>query len=179
MLATIQNYAERVKAGRAVESRIFHAWQAKLQSRGIKLELPTTTEDKKDKIDLWLINPKGKRFSVQVKYRESGDDIIFEIIKNVQNWTIGRDVASVAQLYFFVDRTGKGWLYWSKPLKELADHLTSEAQKSLETSPNQTEWDGQGYEMKRRMDPASGEQKLVAFISPRKFPSIETFEGII
>jgi len=143
------------------------------------LDLPTATEDKNDKIDLWLTNPKGKRYSVQVKYRESGDDIIFEVVKNIQKNLIGRDLASVAQLYFFVDRSGKGWLYWAKPIKELGEKLAADGLRDLANNPDQTNWVGQGYEMKRRSDHASGEQKLVAFISPRKFDPIETFEGII
>lgn len=179
MLATIRDYTERVKQGKEIEWRIVSALRKRLEPRGIKLEVPTNKEDVKDKIDLWVTNPKGRRLSVQVKYRESGDDLIFEIVKNVRLWDDGRDYICRAQLYFFVDRQGTGWLYWTDPIKASVKHLREKAKTDLDLNPCRMQWEDKGWEMKITTDHAHGNDKLMVFFKPTYFPLIERFEKLL
>lgn len=175
MLATITDYNERVANGRRIEKLIFEAMNARLRPRNNCLEEPTREEDKALKIDAWLVNPAKKRYSVQIKYRESGDDIIFECVKDTAQWLPGRDATSEAQLYLCVNRQGTARLYWTAPIKALAAQIVEVAKGE----PNETEWFGDGWELKRRKDHATGIEKLVAFISPSKMRAIEEWRQII
>ena len=180
MLATIQNYDARVAAGRVMEDRIFTALAKVLAPRGITIEPATKTEDVHDKIDRWLNNPKKGRYSVQGKWRESGDDLIFEIVKNVRTWEPGRDSICGAQLYFFVDRQGCGWMYQTAPIKDSVSKLLAEAKADLtDRNPCRTKWDGAGYEMKVTTDHAHGNDKLLVFFLPTHFPLLERFPGLL
>ena len=179
MLATIANYDERISKGRYIESQILKNLNDRVQSRGVKFEEPTEREDIESKIDAWLINPSNKKYSVQVKYRETGDDIIFEVIKDTNRWLDGRDMLSVSQLYLFVNRQGKARLYWTDPIKTKAKELKEIAEKDLTTNPNETKWFGEGWELKKHPDHATGTDKLVAFFNPNLFPVIETWDNIL
>ena len=179
MLANIGDYDERVRQGKKIEWRILNNLRAKLKHRDVRLEDPTSSEDVQSKIDAWLGSPKSKRYSVQIKYRETGDDLIFEVVKNTATWTLGRDLRSVAQLYLVVDRGGTARLYWTAPIKVLAKKLMEEAKIDLTTEPSKIEWSGNGYEMKRTIDRAQGNSKIVAFFDPTRFDAIETWEGLI
>jgi hypothetical protein len=179
MLATIIDYEQRVKSGRHIEALILEAMRKRVEGRNVVFEEPTNQEDLYDKIDAWLINPIGKRYSVQIKYRESGDDIIFEVCKDIPSWSPGRDLLSVSQLYLFVDRDKTARLYWTAPIHADAQVLFEQAKKDLTEHPEKTQWFGEGYEMFRRPDRANGKDKLVAFFSPRRFAVIEQWNNLI
>lgn len=179
MIATITDYNKRVEAGRKVESQIFNALRILLPKHGIKIEEPTAEEDRRSKIDAWLTTSEGKRFSLQIKYRESGDDIIFEVVKDISDWTPGRDLISVADLYLVVDREKTGRLFRTGPIKREATRLLEIAKQDLTTSPNKVIWIGSGYELRLTTDHAHGNTKLMAFFHPSKFEVIQKWNNII
>jgi len=99
---------DRVEIGRKLEALIVKNWIPPLATLGCKILDVTTDEDKYQKLDRWMITAKGTRLSVQIKARtEGGDDLPYEIIKNMDTGEIGRDLKGKADLYLYVDRSGR------------------------------------------------------------------------
>ena len=93
---------KRVAAGKKMELRIIDSMNA----AGFMVTAATAQEDLYQKIDGWL---DGQ--SIQIKYRETGDDILFEVYKD---WTKAlRDVTFTAKQTFTHVLIGlvKGLLY--------------------------------------------------------------------
>ena len=179
MLATISDYAERIRQGKEIESQIIESWRTRLVPINFTLEAPTEQEDIQDKIDVWLINPLSRRFSVQVKYRETGDDLIFEAVKDLATWKDGRDYISKAELYFFIDRLKTGWLYKTQAIKDSVKLLREMVQKDLQENTGQTHWKAVGCDLKVTVDHANGNSKLMAFFVPTHFPVLMKFDKLI
>lgn len=163
MLNTITDYSSRIAAGKAKEALIID----ELRIKGLNIELPTASQDKYDKIDGFFITAKTqKRLSFQLKFRESGDDVIFEIIKDWDNNIEGRDLISKAEVYIIVDRHGKVNMYSTKLIKDKAKELLDLA----DSNPKENQ-EGNGWQMKFTIDKATGSTKLMAYLKPTLFPS--------
>lgn len=172
MLANISNYSDRIDAGKRVEKTILDA----LRQKGYKINDPTSTEDKYDKIDGWWIGTKGTPYSVQVKFRQSGDDILFELVKDLNKNIPGRDLISKAHVYLVADRSGMTRMFLTKPIKEKAQHILDDIQKELKTQPNKTNWNGSGWQAKLQIDRAHGQPKIVAYFRPSLFQALATWQ---
>ena len=165
MLANIQNYSQRIHAGKQVEHRIL----ASLRKMGHKIENPTADEDKYDKIDGWWIDKHLKKYPVQVKFRQSGDDILFELIKDIDKKIEGRHMLSKAVLYLVADSSGKTRLLPTSQIKKKASELLNIALKDMDEQPFKTRWSGAGWQMNLQIDRAGGQRKLVAYFDPKLF----------
>jgi hypothetical protein len=172
MLANIQNYSDRIAAGKQVEKSILDA----LRQKGYKIKDPSTGEDKYDKIDGWWIGTKGTPYSVQVKFRQSGDDILFELTKDIDKNIPGRDLISKAMVYLVADRSGTTRMFLTKPIKEKGQQILNTIQQDLQKEPNKTNWGGNGWEAKVQVDRAGGQRKIVAYFSPRMFEALATWQ---
>jgi len=162
MLATITNYADRIAAGKATEKVILDA----LRKQGVVIEDATPEEDSDDKIDGWIVKD-GIRYALQVKFRETGDDILFEVVKDLEKNIPGRDSVSKAHYYLVVDRAGTARLFLIAPIKKLALQLLTIVQGLWRTG--KTRWKGIGWELKITIDRANGHTKLMAYFNPGKF----------
>jgi hypothetical protein len=98
----------RVRNGRNRENQIAKALK---EQHGLPLVEPTEAEDKYRKIDRWLVQGDS-RTAVQIKYRESGDDLLVEVWDKWFGWghefnKLGRDVQGDSKLYAVLrlDRT--------------------------------------------------------------------------
>lgn len=171
LTADIQNYNDRIEAGKKKEAQIIR----QLRKQGVKIEDPTPQEDMYDKIDGWMTDSKGVKLSVQIKFRESGDDIIFEIMKDLDKDKPGRDLISKADLYLVVDRKGKGRLLKTSQIKGFAKKLADAIQEAIVKAPDRRKWEGKGWEVKITYDRASGNKKLMGFFAPTMFPSIASW----
>jgi hypothetical protein len=154
------DYLSRVALGKAKEQQAIDL----LCSKGVVIEAPTTREDMYDKIDGWVVE-NGSRLAMQVKVREGGDDIIFEIVKDIDREIIGRDSVSKAHYYLVVDRRGTARMFLTEPIKKMAEHLLQVA-RNLSTKES---WRGIGWEMKITVDKAHGNRKLMAYLKPGLF----------
>lgn len=153
------DYQTRVQKGRALEPSIIKA----VRSKGIKTRDATRHEDMHKKIDFW-IESQGQWYSVQIKQREGGDDIIFEVYKDAYNETQppnGRDYRGDAQLYLAVDTAGRGWLANKNALKKVVDEYLQ--QFGVESS------NYKGVQFKRTNDRNTGYPKLMAFFPPNQY----------
>lgn len=163
MLNTITNYADRIQAGREKESEVIDA----LKSKGLNIELPSQHQDMYDKIDGFILTAKTqKRLSFQLKFREGGDDIIFEIIKDWDANVEGRDLVSKAELYVVVSRQGIINIYQANDIKAKAKELLALADEKPKVNQ-----EGHGWQLKFTVDKANFKTKLMGFFSPKLFKS--------
>jgi len=172
LTADIGNYNQRIAAGKVKEKAIVD----QLRKYGIKIDDPTAQEDMYDKIDGWIYDKTGAKKSVQIKFRESGDDIIFEIVKDLDQNRPGRDMISKAELYLVVDRSGSGKLISTDAVKKKASELLKVVQSDLQKVPNKTQWSGVGWEVKITQDRAHGQNKLMGYFNPKMFSIIHNWK---
>lgn len=127
--------SERVKVGKEYEQQILN----KLTKYGT-VEPSSTQEDIKFKLD-GFFTPKdpmfgdlvGKRVPVQIKKRsQSGDDILFEIERDFDHGTIGRDQKGNSTLYVVSDRSGKIGIFKTERLKKIVNLLLKKDPQRLE-----------------------------------------------
>jgi hypothetical protein len=168
MLANISNYSDRISAGKVVEKTILDS----LRQKGYKIEDPTPAEDKEDKIDGWWITPKNDRWPLQVKFRETGDDILFELVKDLDRNIPGRDIISKAKLYLVVDRGGKARMFLTDPIKTYAQKIVAALVPVIRRDEGKGVWSGNNWEVRVQTDRAHGQRKLVAYFGPSLFSSI-------
>lgn len=168
LTADIGNYNQRIAVGKVKEKAIVD----QLRKYGVKIDDPTAQEDMYDKIDGWMYDVHGTKNSVQIKFRESGDDIIFEIIKDLDLDRPGRDMISKAQLYLVVNRSGNGVLIHTETVKKKASELLKVVQSDLQKIPSKTQWSGVGWEMKITQDRAHGQNKLMGYFNPKMFKAL-------
>jgi hypothetical protein len=173
LTADITNYDQRVKTGKVKEAAIIKT----LQRAGVNVELPTPHEDGYLGIDAWIITKTG-RHSLQIKFREDGDDIIFEVIKDIAQNIMGRDFQGKAECYLVVDRAGLGRMIRTKDIKTRAEALLKMAKDSWAQRSGERRWEGQGWELKVTMDRGEKDRpfaKLMAYFSPTLFQAVGTW----
>lgn len=156
---------ERITRGREKESAIISA----LKNFGADI-VPATSrsEDVHDKIDAWWKSKKSDSvYSVQIKFRESGDDIIFEIIRDIDRNVPGRDMKGDVDLYLVVDRRNILRVFQAKELKRKAADLYRIFQTTKKDHVV-----GNGWEYRVQYDRRDGNKKLVAYFEPKVFKPV-------
>lgn len=172
MLANIPDYTQRIQSGKHLERRILDA----LRNKGYRIDSPTAHEDQFDKIDGWWVGTKGGRYPVQVKVRESGDDIIFEIVADFSRNIKGRDLVSKASIYLVSDTHGTTRMYQTDQIKKEAEQILAMVTKSIQRHEPNRRWEGSGWEAKLTVDRATHALKLMAFFDPNKFQPLATWQ---
>jgi hypothetical protein len=173
ILADNPNYRDRISGGRRIETNILN----QLREKGLTIENPKDSEDKYDKIDGWLINKNSNvKYAIQIKFRETGDDIIFELVKDLDKKIEGRDLISKASVYIVSDRNGKTRMLLTKEIKDKANQLLSVINSDLEKNPDKTFWHGNGYQVRIQTDRAHGQRKMVAYFTPNLFTIHATWD---
>jgi hypothetical protein len=166
-------FDDRIAKGKGVELLIV----AELRKQGVVFINPTPDEDMHQKIDGWIIGEDGVRRSVQIKYREKGDDIIIEIIKDINRNLPGRDILSKADLYLLVNRLGEGRLFDNIPLKEMALKMLKYYHAVKEMAWTE-EWSSNEWDLKLRNDRSHGNKKLIGFIDPSYFKVLQQWKNL-
>jgi hypothetical protein len=157
-----QQYSDRVEAGRVVEKRILDT----IRKAGIQVDDPTPEEDMYDKIDGW-IHWKGRRSSLQVKFREGGDDVIFEVVKDMDRSVVGRDMQSKAEFYAVMNLQHRIRLFATAPIKEMAETIRKHVLTEIIRFPNKDNWGSAARcNAKITTDKAHGNRKLMAYFNP-------------
>lgn len=85
---------QQIDYGQGIEKQIFN----NLVKCGLKLRSASEKEDMYDKVDAWWKTPQGE-FGVQIKYKEAGNDIIFEVMKDYYKGIPGKDMVGKASFY--------------------------------------------------------------------------------
>lgn len=164
------DYSLRVGMGKSREAMVLN----KLTKMGYKTEPSNSTEDIRDGIDGWIVDEDG-RHSVQIKVREGGDDIIFELIKDISRKLPGRDMHSKSDYYLMVGRGGEGKLFRTEDIKAKATELFNMVMKEIDTNTLRREYSSNRWEVKATYDRATGNPKIMAFMNPRLFEVLVKF----
>lgn len=150
---------QRVNYGKGIEKQIFD----NLVACGMKLREPSNSEDMYDKIDGWW-DQNGNEEPLQIKYRDTGDDILFEVMKDYHQKVPGRDMVGKAIYYAVLARSGG----------QIVVVEVAEAKKLIQSALTAVEHEGfdergnyqtsGGLMLRIRRDPRSGQEKLMAYI---------------
>lgn len=166
----------RVRHGLERERQIANALKVQI---GLPIADATEFEDKERKVDRWLDYPEG-RVALQIKYREVGDDLLFEVYDKWFDWDhprnkLGRDMFGDAKEYAVLlsDRRTVVMVP-TKLAKDTVAKMTELARangfeeghisKTLRHSVN-----GLNLELKVQKDPGDGRQKMIAYIPASYF----------
>ena len=153
------DYELRIAAGRKLEADIFN----RLKGMGLQVRNASKREDMYDKIDFW-ITIGGQEYSAQIKQREVGDDIIFEVYKDIYDQTAapnGRDYIGKAHFYVVVTPAQRGYVVKTDAIKNVVNEFLQE--NGIENGFYK------GAKFNITTDRATGNQKLMAFFPPDKY----------
>lgn len=170
----------RVRHGLNRERQIAEA--LKLQA-GLPIEDATDAEDRERKVDRWIAY-KGNRVALQIKYRETGEDLLFEVYDKFFGWSdprnkIGRDMLGDATEYAVLLQDRKTIVMVPVAVAKSAINIMIEGA--------QRQWTVQGtnggatfryfangakLELKVQRDPRDGRPKMVAYIPAQYFASV-------
>jgi hypothetical protein len=165
---------ERVQIGKEEELKILH----QMQDQGIPVTEATEREDKISKIDAWWLMKAGQpAVGLQIKYRETGDDILFEAMLDIDKRVEGRDMRGRADYYLSVDRKGSGAIVRMSDLKGRIQRCLAEFDLN---GIQDKEFPEEGVSLKIRTDPYHGQRKCIAFVKKENIPVVKRlqFTGI-
>lgn len=172
------------------ETRVLHGKERERQiANALKVQhnLPiadaTEFEDKERKIDRWLEYPGG-RVALQIKYREIGDDLLFEVFDKWFDWDhsrnkSGRDMYGDAKEYAVLlsDRKTVVMVPTKLAKKVIGEMIALARSKGFEDSYASKTFryvvNGLTLELKVQKDPRDGRQKMIAYIPPDYFVAEE------
>ena len=169
--------ATRVRYGRTREAQIAYALREQV---GLPILAATEYEDKHCKVDRWIAYP-NKRVALQIKYREVGEDLLFEVYDTWYDFShpqnqLGRDMFGDAEQYAVLlsdretvvivpTRRAKELLV---DMVERAEHCgfnyVTEFSRTLNYFENNIR-----MQLKVQHDPADNRQKMVAYIPASLF----------
>jgi len=156
-----QDMNKRVNFGKDIEAKII---QAISENTGWKIDPASKSEDMHDKIDGW-VHFQGQKLPIQVKYRDSGDDILLEVYNSERSGGDGRDMVGRAALYACMNKAGDTIrVRDASQLKMVAKNLKTQLMESgknvLSNRFGQIRWTN---------DPSSGIKKIIAYLKAEAF----------
>ncbi len=167
------NATERVQHGKNREAQIATAL---IQQAGLTLEDASEREDRTLKIDRWLVQD-GKRTAVQIKYRETGDDLLFEVFDRWDGWfgrgnKVGRDMVGNSKLYAVLRQDRKTVVMTEvATAKKIIQDMQNAARvigwtedKGEQSKTLRYTKNGGVCELKVQRDPRDGRTKMMAYI---------------
>lgn len=178
----------RMKHGKEREGQIANALK---QQVGLNIIEASDDDDKARKVDRWL-DRNGKQIALQIKYRETGEDLLFEVYDRWFDWDdhrnkVGRDMLGDAQLYAVL-KTDKQTVvmvptdYAKTIIREMIE-IVQQHGWTVENHISKTFrffQHGHKIELKAQKDPRDGRQKMVAYIPAAVFESeaqLETYKA--
>lgn len=165
--------SERIALGRQVEKSIIES----LQKSGMKILNATNNDDCLKKVDAW-VEKDGKKVGLQIKFRETGKDFLFEVFdtfidfKHPKN-KIGRDLVGDASLYA-VQVKDKINIVQKEQAIDVIHEMLDEARCNGWNDSNSFSktlyYSSKGHELQLKLqnDPNDGRKKIVAYI-PQEF----------
>ena len=162
--------SDRVKVGKCREGQIIEALRTQAH---LPLFASNSDEDNVDKVDCWLGN-----VPVQVKYRETGKDLLFEVFDTWHGWDsghnkIGRDMFGKAVKYAVLLNDRKTVVVVPTALAKTVIHRMMDSAKivwpHLKGNTFKYNTHGLTLELKAQRDPGDQRQKMIAYIPPEYF----------
>jgi len=164
--------SDRVRLGRLREGQVA---KALTEQCNLCFEDSSHDEDCTNKIDRWLVRD-GKRYGVQIKVRESGKDLLFELVDRFYGLDdprnkAGRDlVQGSAEIYAVLVDKDTVVMIPTEIAKKIIDEALADVRQHGWTSENISgkmyRWNvhGEKIELKVQKDPRDHRDKLMAFI---------------
>lgn len=167
----------RVAHGLERERQIAEALR---KQAGLPIVDSTGYEDKDRKVDRWINYPDG-RIALQIKYRETGEDLLFEVFDRFNGWDatgnkVGRDMVGDAAEYAVLmqDRS---------TIVMVPTELAKKVVNTMVDAARTHGWtvmgpfggtfkyfaNGVKLELKVQRDPGDGRSKMVAYIPAQYF----------
>jgi hypothetical protein len=170
MLADKDNN-ERIQSGKKVESFIIE----RLNKSGLALSKASDYDDMLKKVDVWI--GKGKeKVGVQIKFRETGSDILFEVYDTFYDFNdsrnkLGRDMTGDAKKYAVLINK-KIVIVEKSEAKQVIDDMILDARcNGWKEKTIYHRERGLELQLKLTKDHADGRKKIVAFIPVEYFKS--------
>ena len=168
----------RLQRGWAREEQIAEA----LVKAGLNIQQSSQFEDRHLKIDRWIVT-SNERIPLQIKYREKGGDLLFEVYDKWYGWEdprnkLGRDMYGDAKEYAVLLPEGNRNFVAMVPTdlaKEIVWDMVNAAKEEgfdceTERSKTLNYWDrGCNLQLKVQHDPCDNRQKMVAYIPSQYF----------
>ena len=162
-----QRIDQRVQYGKSIEQQIFQS----LIKCGLKLREPSSKEDMYDKIDGWWTTPQGE-VPIQIKYRDTGDDILFEVMKDYEKEVPGRDMIGRAVYYAVLNRTNTIVMVAVAEAKMLIKKARDLA--DVQGFDNRGNFVWGNVTLRLRPDAATGQTKMMAYIPVHALKQVTT-----
>lgn len=168
----------RVRHGLERERQIAKALKEQV---GLNISDSTPDEDKERKIDRWINYPDGHRVALQIKYREVGEDLLFEVYDKWYDFgdkfnKLGRDMFGDAKEYAVLLSNKKTVVMVPTELaKKTVWNMYEAAQQggfTVKRNNSQTLFYHVGdkrLELKVQLDPHDHRQKMIAYIPASYF----------
>ncbi len=150
-------YDQRVQYGKTVEQQILNG----LIKCGLEVREPSAKEDMYDKIDGWWKLPQGD-IPIQIKYRDTGNDILFEVMKDYQKGVPGRDMIGKAVFYAVLNKNNTVAMVSVAEAKILIKKARDLADVQGFDDHGDFAWGN--VTLKLRPDANSGQTKMMAYI---------------
>lgn len=167
----------RVRHGKERERQIAVALRDQI---GLPIKDASEYDDMERKVDRWIAYPTG-RVALQIKYREVGEDLLFEVYDRFFGWDnprnkLGRDMFGSAKEYAVLLTDRKTVVMVPTQLaKDTVRTMTEKARKEGFTehgafsSTLRHFIHGLKLELKVQRDPDDGRQKMIAYIPASYF----------
>jgi hypothetical protein len=166
----------RVRHGLERERQIANALKVQI---GLPIRAASDFEDKERKVDRWIDYPDGP-VALQIKYREVGEDLLFEVYDKWFDWDdrrnkLGRDMFGDAKEYAVLLADKHTVVMVPTQLaKNTIQQLLSLAKENgfvegMYSSTLRHFVNGSKLELKVQHDPADHRQKMVAYIPASYF----------
>lgn len=164
----------RLKRGLERERQVADALRIQI---GLPIEDASKFQDHERKVDRWIAYPGQKRVALQIKYREVGKDLLFEVFDKWFAWDdqrnkLGRDMFGDAKEYAVLLSDQKTVVMVPTLLaKNVINEMVSLARVNGFTIGNNFHYFVHGVKLvlKVQKDPADQRQKMVAYIPPDYF----------
>jgi hypothetical protein len=177
---TSEEYSTRVTYGKTIEKYILD----ELKKNDMVIQESSEYEDMHSKIDGYIVNEKGLRIPLQIKYRETGDDIIFETTfldkydinhklttRRISPQMImnGRDMIGLSSIYACLSQDGKSiWICDTNAIKACAKTMASRL-IVMHLESGRTFYIDKEGEIKITTDQSSKRRKIMFFANPQTF----------
>lgn len=165
----------RVRHGLERERQIAEALRKQI---GLPIVQASEFEDKERKIDRWIAYPTG-RVALQIKYREVGEDLLFEVYDKFFGWDhphnkLGRDMYGDAKEYAVLLTDRKTVVMVPTATAKIVIHDMMDKARAGFTRESYTRTldyfvNGLRLQLKVQRDPGDGRWKMVAYIPASYF----------
>jgi hypothetical protein len=177
-----QKFRDRVNFGKDIEKKVM---EALIHMYGWDIDPSTDSQDMHEKVDGWIMQTDDKvgilneMTPLQVKYRDTGDDLLMEVIKKwspdmldipCESCCTGRDMKGLATIYAVLDQGGR--IIRMRKVHEartLARHLLRRLFEEHRSNPKTKCITLDKSQIRFTRDPSTRLPKVIAYLNPESF----------